>query len=228
MTGSISQQDRIGKLTTPFGGDTLALMSLHATEGLSELFEFRLKAASLQSNLDFNSALGDEKRDIIGSQTENIGKDETVNVGMAPEDISKGGGNFTLNSFKSISLHVGPKEMPLTHIVMDQQSITLSVGTKDMPMSQIKMTMADITLSVGPEGVLAKTTLSMSGIQHAVLAGITNVNLSPASISMMSPAISELALASISLTGAAGVSAATNLQTPALVAGAAVIGGVPI
>ena len=58
MTGSISQQDRIGKLTTPFGGDTLALMSLHATEGLSELFEFRLKAASLQSNLDFNSALG--------------------------------------------------------------------------------------------------------------------------------------------------------------------------
>ena len=95
-------------------------------------------------------------------------------------------------------------------------------------MSQIKMTMADITLSVGPEGVLAKTTLSMSGIQHAVLAGITNVNLSPASISMMSPAISELALASISLTGAAGVSAATNLQTPALVAGAAVIGGVPI
>ena len=180
-----------------------------------------------QKDLKFK-ALGDEKRDIIGSQTENIGKDETVNVGMAPEDISKGGGNFTLNSFKSISLHVGPKEMPLTHIVMDQQSITLSVGPKDMPMSQIKMTMADITLSVGPEGVLAKTTLSMSGIQHAVLAGITNVNLSPASISMMSPAISELALASISLTGAAGVSAATNLQTPALVAGAAVIGGVPI
>jgi type VI secretion system secreted protein VgrG len=58
MPASLSQDNRSGKLTTPFGGDVLVLGHLNAAEGLSDLFEFHVAAVSLQANLDFNSALG--------------------------------------------------------------------------------------------------------------------------------------------------------------------------
>ena len=186
----------------------------------------RVKLRS-QRDLMFK-ALNNEQRDILMSQTENIGKDETINVGMdEANDIQKGGGNWTLNAFKTANIHVGPKEMPMTHLVMTQQDITLSVGPKDMPMTQIKMTMQDITLQVGPEGLMSKITLSMSGIQHAVLAALTTQSWTPSSVATMSPMISETAMGMISMT-APTVSAAASLMTPALVAGGAVIGGVPI
>jgi len=54
----LSQDQRQGKLTTPLGDNTLALMQFSAIEGLSELFEFRIEAASEQGGLDFASALG--------------------------------------------------------------------------------------------------------------------------------------------------------------------------
>ena len=186
----------------------------------------RIKLRS-QRDLMFK-ALRNEQRDILYDQTENIGKDETINVGMdEANDMQKGGGNWTLNAFKTANIHVGPKEMPMTHLVMTQQDITLSVGPADMPMTQIKMTMQDITLQVGPEGLMSKITLSMSGIQHAVMAALTTQSWTPASVSTMSPMISETAMGMISMT-APTVSAAASLMTPALVAGAAVIGGVPI
>src|SRR5271165_6347463 len=58
MADPLSQDERAGKLTTPFGDDVLVLSRIHTVETLSELFEFRIEALSLQANLDFNSALG--------------------------------------------------------------------------------------------------------------------------------------------------------------------------
>src|SRR5271166_4895920 len=55
---SISQDAQQGKLTTPLGKDVLGLARFSAIEGLSELFEIRIEAASKQANLDFSSALG--------------------------------------------------------------------------------------------------------------------------------------------------------------------------
>lgn len=163
------------------------------------------------------------------SATDSVGKDKTINVGMdAAKDIAKGGGNLKINAFKTISLDVGLKEMPLTHIVMTNQDITLSVGPKDLPMTSIKMTMTDITLSVGPEGLMSKIVLSLQGISLNVLAGLTSHNWSPGGTSLTSPTISETAMSAITLTAPAGVTAAPTLNTPALVAGGAIVGGIPI
>lgn len=54
----ISQADRIGELTTPLGKDVLALARFDGSEGLSELFEFRIEALSEDENIDFDRALG--------------------------------------------------------------------------------------------------------------------------------------------------------------------------
>ena len=58
MTDALSQKDRTGTLTTPFGGDVLALSRMKAVEALSRLFEFHIEAVSLEANLNFNKALG--------------------------------------------------------------------------------------------------------------------------------------------------------------------------
>src|ERR1700749_1403968 len=58
MADALSQDRRQGKLTTPLGANALALMRFSGTEGLSELFEFRVRAASTQGGLDFAAALG--------------------------------------------------------------------------------------------------------------------------------------------------------------------------
>ena len=58
MPDPISQNQRQGKLTTPLGENTLALSRFSGIEGLSELFEIRIKAVSAQGGLDFASALG--------------------------------------------------------------------------------------------------------------------------------------------------------------------------
>ncbi len=148
-------------------------------------------------------ALGDETRDINGSQTETIGVDETINVGSP----TTGGGNFTLNAWETITLNVGPVGMPLTQIVMDQQSITLSVG---------------------PEGAFCQIAMTPGGIMLTAMEGLSSVSITPAGVSTMGPTISDTALAAISLTAPGGVTAAATLMTPALVAGAGVVGGLPL
>ena len=81
MADPLSQDQRQGKLTTPLGENALALMQFSAIEGLSELFEVRIEAASTQGGLDFASALGkgstvtlttqdDKKRYFHGVMTE--------------------------------------------------------------------------------------------------------------------------------------------------------------
>ena len=86
--------------------------------------------------------------------TETVGGDETINVGPVDEEGaqvggSNAGGNFTLNAFQSITLNVGPSDMPLTQIKMDQESITLSVGPEGL-LAQIKMDASGVTISGTP------------------------------------------------------------------------------
>jgi hypothetical protein len=153
-------------------------------------------------------ALNNEQRDILMSQTENVGKDETINVGMdMANDMEKGGGNWTLNAFKTATINVGPPGMPLTQIAMTQQ---------------------DITLNVGPEGLFAKIVMNASGITFTVMGGLTTHSWTAAATSLTSPAISETALSAITMTAPAGVTAAATLTTPALAAGAAVVSGIPL
>ena len=58
MSEELTQDKRIASLTTPFGKDKLVLTAFDATEGLSELFEFRIDASSKESSIDFDQILG--------------------------------------------------------------------------------------------------------------------------------------------------------------------------
>jgi type VI secretion system secreted protein VgrG len=52
------QSQRIARLTTPLGAETLVLSRFDGEEGLSSLFEFQIEALSTSQNLDFTPALG--------------------------------------------------------------------------------------------------------------------------------------------------------------------------
>jgi len=54
----ISQDKRVAKLETALGKDVLGLARFEITEGLGELFEWRLEAVSEQANIDFDKAIG--------------------------------------------------------------------------------------------------------------------------------------------------------------------------
>jgi type VI secretion system secreted protein VgrG len=56
----LTQDHRIGVFTTPLGKDVLVLVRLDASEGLSELFEFRIEAYSEQADLNFDGAIGQQ------------------------------------------------------------------------------------------------------------------------------------------------------------------------
>ena len=44
--GQLTQDTRLCELTTPLGKDVLVLVRFEATEGLSELFEYRIECLS--------------------------------------------------------------------------------------------------------------------------------------------------------------------------------------
>lgn len=56
---SLSQQNRLGLLDTPLGQDELVVVRMDATEGLGELFEFRIEALSENGDIDFDQAIGE-------------------------------------------------------------------------------------------------------------------------------------------------------------------------
>jgi type VI secretion system secreted protein VgrG len=56
----LSQNTRICELTTPLGKDELVLTRLDGTEGLSELFEYRIEALSEKLDVDFDKAVGQQ------------------------------------------------------------------------------------------------------------------------------------------------------------------------
>ena len=83
-------------------------------------------------------------------------------------------------------------------------------------------------MSVGPEGLFAKIVMNATGITFTVMGGVTTHSWQAAATALTSPTISETALAAISMTAPAGVTAAATLNTPSLVAGGAIVGGVPV
>jgi len=54
----LTQQNRIGRLTTPLGTDALCLVDLRAREALSELFDFQIVAVSESADVDFDALIG--------------------------------------------------------------------------------------------------------------------------------------------------------------------------
>ena len=58
MSQSLKQDTRIGEVITPLGADTLVLVRFDATEGLSELFEYRVECLSEDPDIDFDKAIG--------------------------------------------------------------------------------------------------------------------------------------------------------------------------
>lgn len=58
MSDELKQKGRISSLSTPLGQDKLVLSRFEGTEGLSELFEFRIEALSKSGEVDFDQLLG--------------------------------------------------------------------------------------------------------------------------------------------------------------------------
>ncbi len=54
----ITQSERSVSVSTPLGGDTLAFMSMSASEEMSQLFEYELELLSERSDIDLNDMLG--------------------------------------------------------------------------------------------------------------------------------------------------------------------------
>lgn len=58
MPSSYTQDQRTAELTTPLGKDKLLLNAFTATEGVSELFEFKIQASSDKPGLNFDDVIG--------------------------------------------------------------------------------------------------------------------------------------------------------------------------
>jgi type VI secretion system secreted protein VgrG len=191
------------------GGNGYNMLSFNDTAG-SEAIRMRS-----QKDLMFK-ALANEQRDIGGSQTENIGGDETITVGGP-----KGGGNFTLNAFKTATINVGPNGSPLTQIVMDNSSITLNVGPNGAA-CQIVMNMTGITLSVGPAGTVSKIMMGPTGVATSATP-VSQFMVTPAGI-LTAPSTPLMTLAA-----AGPVTFVTpSVVIPVAVIGAGTVGPLPL
>lgn len=113
-----------------------------------------------QKDLMFK-ALNNEQRDILASQTENVGDKETINVGYPVGNGPAGAGEFTLNVANKVTINVGPQGSPLTQLIMDTSSITLNVGPGGS-MSQIVMNQTSISVTSTEITVTGNATVSIS------------------------------------------------------------------
>jgi type VI secretion system secreted protein VgrG len=59
MGQTLTQNTRTCELTTPLGKDVLVLVRLNASEGLSELFEYRIDCLSEDADINFDKAIGE-------------------------------------------------------------------------------------------------------------------------------------------------------------------------
>jgi type VI secretion system secreted protein VgrG len=130
--------------------------------------------------------------------TETVGGDETINVGPVDEEAakvggSKAGGNFTLNAFESITLNVGPSDMPLTQIKMDQTSITLSVGPAGF-LAQIRMDETGVTISGTPISQLMVQPSGITTMTPTVTVGFGPVTFASPSVTIP---LAEIGVATI-------------------------------
>jgi type VI secretion system secreted protein VgrG len=58
--GQLTQDTRLCELKTPLGKDVLVFVGYEASEGLSELFEYRIECLSEDADLDFDRAIGQQ------------------------------------------------------------------------------------------------------------------------------------------------------------------------
>ena len=108
-------------------------------------------------------ALNNEQRDILMDQTENIGKDETINVGMdMANDMQKGGGNWTLNAFKTATINVGP----VGHAADADHHDAAGHHAERWPGGACS----------------AQIVMNASGITLSVMGGLTSISRTPAAI----------------------------------------------
>ena len=54
----LTQDTRLCELKTPLGEDVLVFVGFEGSEGLSELFEYRIECLSEDADLDFDRAIG--------------------------------------------------------------------------------------------------------------------------------------------------------------------------
>ena len=67
MNAPFKQAERLGRLTTELGDDTLALLRFDGTEYLNDLFEYRIEALSTRDDLDFDGLIGTHATVEIGT-----------------------------------------------------------------------------------------------------------------------------------------------------------------
>ncbi|WP_415635698.1 type VI secretion system Vgr family protein, partial [Paracoccus aminovorans] len=58
MNAPLRQSERLGRLTTALGPDTLALLRFDGSDHLNELFEYRVEALATRPDLDFDQLIG--------------------------------------------------------------------------------------------------------------------------------------------------------------------------
>ncbi|MGO9423712.1 type VI secretion system Vgr family protein [Roseiarcus sp.] len=144
VVGSVYNGQNTVPMTLPDKQVKSGILTLSSTGGSGyNMFLFDDTAGSekvklrAQKDLMFK-ALNDEKRDIVHDQTENVGNNETINVGFPVGSGPPGSGNLTLNVLNKVTINVGPQGQPMTQLIMDTSSITLNVGPSGS-MSQIVM-----------------------------------------------------------------------------------------
>ena len=169
VIGSVYNGTNTVPMTLPDKKVKSGVLTLSSTGGNGyHMFLFDDTAGSekvkLRSQKDLMfKALNNEQRDIVSSQTENVGQDETINVGfpVPPQGTGPGSGNFTLNALNKVTINVGPQGSPMTQLIMDTQSITLNVGPGGA-MSQIVMNQTSITMQSTEITVTGNATVSIT------------------------------------------------------------------
>ena len=58
MNAPFKQAERLGRLTTSLGPDTLALLRFDGSDHLNDLFEYRIEALAIRDDLDFDALIG--------------------------------------------------------------------------------------------------------------------------------------------------------------------------
>lgn len=58
MNAPLRQAERLGRLTTALGPDTLSLLRFDGSDHLNDLFEYRVEALAVSSDLDFDALIG--------------------------------------------------------------------------------------------------------------------------------------------------------------------------
>ncbi|RCW86759.1 type VI secretion system Vgr family protein [Paracoccus lutimaris] len=58
MNAPLRQAERLGRLTTALGPDTLSLLRFDGSEHINELYEYRVEALAIRSDLDFDALIG--------------------------------------------------------------------------------------------------------------------------------------------------------------------------